>query len=290
MERSTTAFRKLLAKGELIVAPGAHDALTGRLVEQTGFPAVYMGGNATGSQLGVSEPLTTLTETVDNALRVMRGIEIPLIADANAGFGDPVHTYRTVREFERAGVAAIHIEDQPFPKRAHYHKGAGRVTPLNEVVDKLKAALDARRDPDFVIIGRTDVLRVEKSLEATLERCHAFKEVGCDMVMVTGPTPEHGRAIRAGIPDVPLVWLSGYGEPELSTQEIAAMGYQLVIYPSITIVVAFEAMKQVLTHLREDGNLGVDDDRILELRRQVMDTIGLPKYWEIEANTTERTS
>ncbi|HUY61805.1 MAG TPA: isocitrate lyase/PEP mutase family protein [Candidatus Dormibacteraeota bacterium] len=288
METGAARFRNLLQGGDLIVAPGAFDPYTARIIESLGFPAVYMGGNAVGTHLGTGEPLTTMTETIDCALRVLRAIEVPLVMDADAGFGDPVHTYRTVREFERAGVAAIHIEDQPFPKRAHYHKGMGRVTPLEEMLPKLRAAVDARRDRDFVIIGRTDTLRVTHSFPDTLERCRAYVAAGVDMLMVMGASPEDMRALRRELPSVPQVWLSGLSGDELSVPEIRALGVSLLIYPVTVPVVVTQAVLDVLTRLRDTGRLGLSEEYVTGTRNRILELIGIPKYWEFEEQTTER--
>lgn len=288
MESPGARFRSLLAGGDLIVAPGAFEPYTARIIESLGFPAVYMGGNAMGTHLTTGEPLTTLTETIDCAARVLRAIDAPLIVDADAGFGDPAHTHRTVREFERAGVAAIHIEDQPFPKRAHYHKGMGRVTELPEMIEKLNAAVEARRDPDFVIIGRTDVLRVTRSIPDVLERCHAYIEAGVDMLMVMGPTTDDIREVRAAIPDFPLVWLSGTAGPDLSIDEIRDLGVNLVIFPVTTPIVITQAVVDVYTRLRDEGRLGLSEDFIMDTRQQMLELIGIPEYWKIEERTTER--
>lgn len=288
MESPGARFRSLLAGGDLIVAPGAFEPYTARIIESLGFPAVYMGGNAMGTHLTTGEPLTTLTETIDCAARVLRAIDVPLIVDADAGFGDPAHTHRTVREFERAGVAAIHIEDQPFPKRAHYHKGMGRVTELPEMIEKLNAAVEARRDPDFVIIGRTDVLRVTRSIPDVLERCHAYIEAGVDMLMVMGPTTDDIREVRAAIPDFPLVWLSGTAGPDLSIDEIRDLGVNLVIFPVTTPIVITQAVVDVYTRLRDEGRLGLSEEFVMGTRQQMLELIGIPEYWKIEERTTER--
>lgn len=288
METAGARFRSLLSSGDLIVAPGAFEPYTARIIESLGFPAVYMGGNAMGTHLGTGEPLTTLTETIDCAVRVLRAIDVPLVVDADAGFGDPMHTHRTVREFERAGVAAIHIEDQPFPKRAHYHKGMGRVTPLPDMIEKLHAAVDARTDPDFVIIGRTDVLRITRSLPDVLERCHAYVEAGVDMLMVMGPTPDDIKEIRKDLPDIPMVFLSGTAGPELSTDEIRELGVNLVIYPVTTPIVITQSVVDVYTRLRDEGRLGLSEEFVADTRRQMLELIGIPEYWKIEERTTER--
>jgi methylisocitrate lyase len=288
MDTAAARFRALLAKKELIVAPGAFDPYTARIIESLGFPAVYLGGNAIGTQLCVGEPLTTLTETVECAARVQRAISVPLVVDADAGFGDATHSFRTVQEFERAGVAAIHIEDQPFPKRAHYHRGQGRVTDLQEVLEKLQAAREARRDPDFCIIGRTDALRVTGSMDETLRRCHAYIEAGVDMLMPMRPTPEEGAVLRRELPDVPLIWLSGIGESEISTSQVADLGYQLLIYPVIAPIVITEAIIAVYSKVRDTGSTGLSQASVVAMRQKILELIGMPKYWAIEERTTER--
>lgn len=289
MERPTTEFRRLLSERRLIVAPGAYDPYTARIIQSLGFPAVYLGGNAIGTQLCTTEPLTTLTETVDAAEKVLRVIDRPLIVDADSGFGDPVHTFRTVREFERIGVAAIHIEDQPFPKRAHYHKGMGRVTEVEEVRERIQAALEARRDPEFVIIGRTDVLRTSHSVPEAVARCEMYLELGVDMLMVTGPpTREESRALRSALPGAPLIWLGGTAGPELSTAELAELGYDLVIYPVTTPVVITDAVFEVYRRLRDTGSLGLSEQSIAAGRQTILDVLGMETYWRIEERTTER--
>ena len=145
-----------LAAGETIVAPGAYDPMSARLVQSLGFDTVYVGGYMSGAHLAVTEPLMTLTEQVEVAERVAKSVPLPVICDAGAGYGDPVHTMHTVRTFERAGICGIHIEDQVFPKRASYHAGLEHVIPMDEFLEKMRYALEARSDPNFLIIGRTD--------------------------------------------------------------------------------------------------------------------------------------
>jgi methylisocitrate lyase len=287
--KGTTALRRLLATGDLVVAPGAYDPYTARIIESLGFPAVYLGGNAIGTQLCVGEPLTTLTETVDAAERVLRVIDVPLIVDGNAGFGDAIHAFRTVREFESVGVAGIHIEDQPFPKRAHYHRGQGRVTEMEEVLERMQAAIDARRDPDFVLIGRTDVLRTTGRVADVLERCRAYLELGLDMIMVIGPpTVEQARELTRELKGVPQVWLSGTAPPDLSVSEVRDLGYALVIFPVTAPVVITEAVVRAYTTLRDTGSLGMSLEEIASLRKKNLEILGMDRYWAIEEKTTER--
>lgn len=288
MQSHASRFRGLLAEGRLIVAPGAYDPYTARIIESLGFPAVYLGGNAIGTQLCTGEPLTTMTETVDAAALVQRAINLPLIVDADSGFGDAIHTYRTVREFERIGVAAIHIEDQPFPKRAHYHKGMGRVTEIEEVKERVQAALEARQDPDFVIIGRTDVLRISHSVGEAVARCEIYRELGVDMLMVMGPpSREQAAELRRELEGIPMVWLCGTAGTELTTHDLSDLGYDLVIYPVTTPVVITEAVFKVYTTLRDTGGLGLSEESIAANRQRILDVLQMETYWKIEERTTE---
>ena len=156
MQRTTTALRALLSSGSFIYMPSAYDAIGGRLVVSLGFPAVYTGGFVTGGSRCTSEPLLTMDEQIRIAGDVAAAVAVPLVADGGAGFGEPLHTMHTVREFVRAGIAGIHIEDQLYPKRAHYHKYVAHVTPRDEFVAKIDYACRQRADsdPDFVIIAR----------------------------------------------------------------------------------------------------------------------------------------
>ena len=158
-EKPASRLRKLLQDPGILVAPGAYDCLTARIIQQAGFPAVYMTGAGTSiAALGYPDlGLATMTEMVGNAAGIVEAVEVPVIADADTGYGGVLNVQRTVRQYEKAGVAAIHIEDQIYPKRASYHKGLERIVPMEEFIEKMRHALEARRDEDFVIIGRTDV-------------------------------------------------------------------------------------------------------------------------------------
>jgi 2-methylisocitrate lyase-like PEP mutase family enzyme len=185
MINHTAALRRLLADGPFIHLPVAYDALGGRLIESTGFKSAYVGGFVTGGSRCTSEPLLTLDEQVRVAGDVAKAVKIPVLADAGAGFGEPLHTMRTVREFINAGVAGIHIEDQLFPKRAHYHKYVAHVVPRKEFVDKIRLACRQREqsDKDFVIIARSDSCRFE-GLEEAIARVNAAADNGADMGMI----------------------------------------------------------------------------------------------------------
>ena len=191
----TQALRQLLKQEPFVYMPAAYDALGGRLVEDLGFKAVYVGGFVTGGSRCTSEPLLTMDEQVRVAGDVANAVKIPAVADGGAGFGEPLHTMRTVREFLRAGVSGIHIEDQLYPKRAHYHKYVAHAIPREEFVAKIKYACIARdeTDKDFVIIARTDTCRSE-GLEEAVTRLNMAADVGADMGMFFPRNDEEMKA------------------------------------------------------------------------------------------------
>src|SRR5438105_10796446 len=196
----TTRLRELLAGPDMLVVPGAYDALSARLIAQAGFPAVYMTGFGTAASV-LGQPdvgLLTMSEMVSRAAALAAVVgDRPLIADADTGYGNPINVRRTVREYERAGVAAIHIEDQVWPKKCGHMEGK-QVIPVDEMVQKIRAAVDARQDPDFVIISRTDANAVY-GLEDALRRGRAYREAGADVIFIEAPRSieEVARSARA---------------------------------------------------------------------------------------------
>ena len=195
-EKPPSRLRKLLQDPGIIVAPGAYDCLTARIIQQAGFPAVYMTGAGTSiAALGYPDlGLATMTEMVGNAAGIVEAVEVPVIADADTGYGGVLNVQRTVRQYEKAGVAAIHIEDQDMPKRCG-HLDDKRIVSTEDMVRKVRAAVDARTDPDFVIIVRTDALAVS-GWDDTMRRCEAYVEAGADVLFVEAlRTPEEARRV-----------------------------------------------------------------------------------------------
>ena len=283
-------LRARLQRGETIVAPGAYDPLSARVVQALGFSAVYTGGYMTGAHTSITEPLLTLTEQVEVAQKVAHAVDLPVLADAGAGYGDPLHVMRCVREFERAGIAGIHIEDQVYPKRASYHKGLEHIVPMPEFVARLRYALKARQDPDFLIIGRSDAFSaVEGSPEELIRRGLALKELGVDAVMPRGVRARDDLAFfRKEVPGIPLLVIAG--ADDISVQEYADLGYQIIIYATTPAVVAANALLETYQHLQDTGLLNINAQRVAELRRRVEELISLPEYYAVEAATTERGS
>jgi 2-methylisocitrate lyase-like PEP mutase family enzyme len=290
MPSARQQLRAMLQRGETIAAPGAYDPLSARVVQSLGFRAIYTGGYMTGAHTAITEPLLTLTEQVDVAKRVVHTTDLPVITDAGAGYGDPLHVMRCVREFEAAGLAAIHIEDQVYPKRASYHKGLEHIVPMDEFVERMTYALQARRDPDFIIIGRTDAFSaVEGSREELVRRGNMLKDLGVDAVMPRGVRARDDLAFfRKEVPDIPLVVITG--ADDISVQEYGDLGYQLLIYATTPVIVTATALTQTYQHLKDTGLLNINAQQVAELRRRVEELISLPEYYEVEAATTEKRS
>src|SRR5437667_1098898 len=220
----TRRLRKLLSSSEPIVAPGAYDALSARLIAQAGFQVVYMTGFGTAASV-LGQPdvgLLTMSEMVSRAAALAAVVgDVPLIADADTGYGNPINVRRTVREYERVGVAAIHIEDQVWPKKCGHMEGK-QVIPVDEMVQKIRAAVDARQDPDFAIIARTDANAVY-GLEDALLRGQAYREAGADAIFIEAPRSiAELQAIKQAFPDVPLLynWAESGKTPLLPLEEI----------------------------------------------------------------------
>ena len=208
------------------------------IVQTLGFPAVYTGGYISGAHLAVTEPLMTMTEQVEVARKVANAVNLPVICDAGAGYGDPVHTMRSVRTYEDAGLAGMHIEDQVYPKRASYHMGLEHITPMDEFLQKMRYALQARQDKDFLIIGRTDAFSaVEGDMAEAVRRGVALRDLGVDVVMPRGVRDKEDLAhFRNGVPDVPLLVIAGHDD--ISVKEYEDLGYQIIIYATTPIVAA----------------------------------------------------
>jgi 2-methylisocitrate lyase-like PEP mutase family enzyme len=270
-------LRELLAGPEPVLAPGAYDALSARLVERAGFPAVYMTGfGASASLLGRPDVgLLSFDEMAGHARRLAQAVSVPLIADADDGYGNPLNVMRTVREYAAAGVAALHIEDQVAPKRCGHMEGKD-VIDAAEMVEKVRAAVEARGDGELLIIARTDARAVE-GLDAALERARRYRDAGADALFVEAPeTEQEIEAVAAAFPDVPLVfnWVDGGKTPQLPLERIRELGFALVIYPVTTLFAAARAVADVLDRLGEHEVPSFD---------AFTDMIGLPEMRALEA-------
>src|ERR1700761_1813378 len=247
---------ELLATGETVLAPGCYDALGARLVEEAGFPAAYMTGFGTAaSTLGRPDVgLLTLSEMVDNARRISAAVELPVIADADTGYGNPLNVIRTVRDYEQAGVAAIHLEDQVSPKRCGHMSGKS-VIPVEDMVAKLHAAVDARTDPDFVLIARTDALAVE-GVDAAIERARRYAQAGADVLWIQAPdTEQELEKIAAELDGHTLLlnWLEGGRTPAIDIDRIRKMKFALVLFPIGSVLAMASGLREHLAYMKTHG-------------------------------------
>lgn len=283
-------LRELLAGPEPVVAPGAYDALSARLVEQAGFDVVYMTGFGTSASL-LGRPdvgLLSGAEMVDNVRRIVDAVERPVIADADTGYGNAINVVRTVRTYEQAGVAGLHLEDQVMPKKCGHMSGKAVIS-ASEMVGKIRAAVEARRDPDLVLIARTDAAAVH-GLDEAISRARAFSEAGADVLFVEAPTSEDDIArVAAELKGVaPLVfnWAEGGRTPPISLDRIAELGFSLVIYPIATLLAATAGVRSVLESIKRDGTpLRAMDG--LPTFDGFTDLIGLPEVRELEQRYAE---
>lgn len=284
-ERPTTRLRALIARPGCVVAPGVADALAARLVAREGFEAAYMTGFGTSiTRLGMPDiGLLTMSEMVDNAARIAEIAGVPLIADADTGYGNPMNVRRTIREYEKAGVAAVHLEDQSWPKRCG-HLAGKRVVPQAEMVAKIKAAVDARQDPDFMIITRTDAIAVE-GLERALERGQAYREAGADMLFIEAPVGrEQVEQVAKRFQGVPLLYnMAASGKtPDIPAAELGKLGFKLAIFPNYVILAAIPAIQAMLRELKKTGTIGHWRDRMATFK-EFTEIAGLPEVQQLEA-------
>ncbi len=279
-------LRELLARPEPLVAPGAYDALSARLVEQAGFDVVYMTGfGTTASLLGRPDVgLLSGAEMVDNARRIAAAVYVPVIADADTGYGNAINVLRTVREYEQAGVAGLHLEDQVHPKKCGHMSGK-EVVPTGEMAGKIEAAAAARRDPDLLLIARTDAAAVE-GLDAAIARARAYADAGADVLFVEAPTSEDDIARVAGELGgvAPLVfnWAEGGRTPPIPLARIAELGFSLVLFPIGTLLAATAGIRSLLATLRADGTPAAAMGE-LPTFDGFTDLIGLPEVRDLEA-------
>ena len=261
--KTSTKLRKLIGAAGYTLVPGAYDPLTAKLVELAGFKAVYItGGGVSRSQGYPDLGLMTMTENVQLLSRVVDTVGIPVIADMDTGYGNAINIVRAMREFERAGVAGFHIEDQVAPKKCGHYEGKA-VIGVAEMVGKIKALVDTRRDPDMVIIARSDARAIE-GLEAAIDRVNAYIYAGADVGFVEAPQSfEELAAIPPKIKGPALVNIFKGGKtPALPADQLEKMGFRLGIYPSQTQRAAIVAVKNVLNVLKRDGDTADIEDRL----------------------------
>ena len=253
--RATTRFRQMLKAPGIIVAPGAYDGFSARLIEAAGFKAVYMTGAGTAaSHLGQPDlGLATLTEMANHAGHLASCVSLPVIADADTGYGNVLNVVRTVREYERAGVAGLHIEDQVAPKKCGHIAGK-QVIPTQEFCDKIRAASEYRTDPDFVIIARTDA-RAVTGLDDAIDRGNRYAEAGADVIFFEAPETEDEIQRVAREVKAPLLanMVIGGKTPAVKVAELERLGFKIVIFPAVCMAAAVPAIERSLAFLKENG-------------------------------------
>ena len=276
-------LRELLAAPAPLLAPGAYDALSARLVEQAGFDAVYMTGFGTTASL-IGRPdvgLLSGAEMVDNARRIAAAVDVPVIADADTGYGNALNVVRTVQLYEQAGVAGIQLEDQVMPKKCGHMSGKALIG-VDEMAGKVHAAAAARRDPDLVIVARTDAVAVH-GLDDAISRARTYAEAGADVLFVEAPTSEADiervATELAGLAPLVFNWAEGGRTPPLSLERMTELGFSLVLYPIGTLLAATAGMRSLLETLRRDG---VPSLQGLPSFGEFTDLIGLPEVQDLE--------
>jgi len=264
----------------MVVAPFCLNAYHAKIAQLVGFQAVYMTGWGTAAERGYPDVgLITQTEMVQNARYMVHAVDIPVIADADTGYGNPINVWRTVFEYENAGVAGIHLEDQVFPKKCGFFAGK-QVIPVEEHVQKIKAALDARKDKDFIIIARCDALAVN-GWEDAIQRCHAYYEAGADIVFVDGIRTTEDLEKYAGVlPNIPKL----YNGALLPTHEVGKMGFNIMI-TGRTHLVVFKAVKEAFETLKGDGTIP-EEFKTTEngsgIFKEAIDMLGLSTIYKME--------
>jgi 2-methylisocitrate lyase-like PEP mutase family enzyme len=283
MARPTTILKTIFNRREATIFAGAANGLFARIIEDLGYEAVYVtGAGIANMYLGAPDiGLTTLTEVASQVAAIADAVELPLLVDADTGFGNPVNVVRTVKVLERAGAAGLQIEDQVFPKKCGHFDGK-EIVPLEEMTAKIKAAVDTRRDGDLQIVARTDA-RAILGLQAAIDRAGAMIEAGADVTFVEAPTSadELAQIARAlTVPQVANVVFGGL-TPELGQQKFAELGFGCVLYANAALQAALKASHDVLAALKREGSLGSVSESLagFAVRQQ---TVAKPKYDELE--------
>jgi 2-methylisocitrate lyase-like PEP mutase family enzyme len=275
MNKSRARLREMLAKPGMVVAPFVFDCLQARLAEEAGFEAVYMTGFGTAASRGYPDlGLLTMAEMVANVRAIANSVEVPVISDADTGYGNPLNVWRTIREYEDAGAAALHIEDQVWPKRCGFLAGK-QVIAMDEMVPKVRAACDARRDANLVIIARTDALQPH-GWDETERRARAYREAGADLVFVDGiRTVVDLKTYSERIGDLPLI----YNGDLLPVDELAKLRFKVTIHIG-TLLTAYQSMRDAMRELKRSGKIDIGTKG--NIFGEFVRTMRVPEYQSLE--------
>ncbi|MEQ9243718.1 isocitrate lyase/PEP mutase family protein [Roseovarius indicus] len=280
-------LRALIDSNEAFIVPGVANALGARLVEQAGFGATYItGAGVANSHLGMPDlGLLTLTELAETTARIADACTLPLLVDIDTGFGNAVNVNRTIKVLERAGASAVQIEDQVFPKKCGHFDGK-QVIPLPEMLGKVKAALDARVDPDLLVVARTDAAAVT-SMDDALDRAHAFIETGADIVFVEAPRSRDDIERIAALP-VPTVMniVIGGRTPMLSMEELSELGFSIVLYANALLQITIASNRELLGVLGQQGSLIGFEDRLASFDER-QKVLGMDDFTAMEKRYAE---
>jgi methylisocitrate lyase len=280
-------LRKLIEEPGIVVLPGAHDVLAAKVIEQAGFPVIFTGGfSISASTLGVPDiGLLTATENLDRVRRVVEAVSVPVVADMDTGYGNPLNVVRTVQECARLGVAGITLEDQLWPKRCGHMEGKS-VIPMDEHVEKLKAAVYARGDGDLVVIARTDA-RAPLGLEEAIRRGHAYVSAGADVLFIEAPQSIEELNTVAASFEVPLLanMIEGGKTPFLAATELEQIGFKIALYPLSSLFASARAVQDVASHLMSTGTTS-GFDRMASFH-EFEEIIELQRFREIESRFAE---
>jgi len=286
-------MKELYKKEGFITAPGCYDPLSALALQKIGFKATYIGGWAVGAHLGVTEPLTTMTEFADIIRRIHHVADIPIAADMGAGFGLITNMKRSVREFEDAGAEIVHLEDQVVPKRIGYHKGNQEYISVDEMLLKIEAAKSARRSDDFMIIARTDAGRKKgEPFQNMIDRLNIYKTGGPDMLMGFPHNEEEMLALPKAV-DYPLCYVASEGlggdaasgsRPCPTPEEAKSYGYSMIIYPLTPVLASYSKLIQVYQRMYDTGKSGMDPAETSRLSKEIMSLISIDQLADLEIN------
>lgn len=283
-------FRALLAAPGIITRLVVTSPLTALIAEASGFKVLGIGGNSLGASLGIPEPLLCLEDVAAITRQISRVSNLPIIADIGTGFGEPIHIRHSIRTMQHAGAAGVHIEDQIYPKRAHYHQGIEHVVPLPEMLMRVEAAIEARGDSDFIIVARTDSMRTD-GYEEGLRRARALREAGADMVTVFPNNEEETRSAPSDLSGIPLYTANSAGSHKgggvYKVSDLEQWGWKAVAQSALVGMVAAAAVRDALEELAEHGEVHEDRERMRATRLYVENLIGLEEMYEIERRTVE---